>query len=1055
MDRLRDALLTPDEVRRGLERAGVQLDDASFGRVYSLMDPTGAGAVDHAAFTRVLFPPDMHPDAKAFPFERGEAPTPRALGTRRRSVTVPSAAAAAATSGAQQQYDSDAAPTSGGDVPAAGAPSHRSGSVSAAAGGGPSWLDLPTVDQAGLYSTARDASVHAETAHARRHFNLERPAPHLHGSLQPRDAWGTPAPYLLPDAVAAAARRGSGTAETAAVLEQALSSSAASSSAGATVATARRANALLRSVVDKLRAKGEAADVWMKLNHAHDGKVAVKDLREGLARCVAVIQGSRGGGCSSHALLPLVCSMGVHMSADEFKLFGDRVDINRHERIAFGEFARVLKGASSGCCYLWRSGWSATLSRTPACVPPGDDPIPDSFFYKAATYAGQPIAGSSLLAPGAPADALPGAAFGESPGLSRDPRSNPVVQELHYRKHRYAGPDPTDERDVLARTRQQAHDSSAVADSLVQDDSQLPASAGLASSQRRESSGATPKRSLSSPPGGRRVQPRTPSAAIVAASAAESHLATDVSDRLYRRFAASTGGGARDIFMRLASAAGDAAARVPSDPADLRACLSAVGVEASQRQVEAFLRPAIGGPPLDFASFAALVQPRGYVDGGSGTAAPATFVPADFVRKTNATRVAPASPEGGAAPPPTPTPGSVADSLAPAKARVPWATPAEAAAGVAAGTRLRAKSASGTARRPTQQERSATGDAVRGLLEAPVPPLESSTPRGGPSSSSARTPRFAANPVLGDADANPFTSTYRIASAIATQPPPPEPTLRGLGSLLVPSSPVRSRPPAVPTTPAGIPSVRDPRSIQQQSRYVNLPPDAWVAAPQASPAAGGGARVTLDRFGSEATTIDAPAAVAASVPRSEKRRQPDGLGRTFSSSIFSDPQYPSNLVAGPPDEPRLDGYATRPLPRGRARSVEPGFSSSRKRLIPGVEEARGVITDVRPAARVPPPPLPAGDESSRRGFIPGYTGFRSASRGGGGGRSASVDAVLRRPATVASLVSGGEGAGAGVSTGRQPSTVAVSSDSGARTEKKHYRTVQVRSDGVWDALAPA
>ena len=36
--------------------------------------------------------------------------------------------------------------------------------------------------------------------------------------------------------------------------------------------------------------------------------------------------------------------MGVQLSADEFKLFGDRVDINRHERITFGDFARVFKG---------------------------------------------------------------------------------------------------------------------------------------------------------------------------------------------------------------------------------------------------------------------------------------------------------------------------------------------------------------------------------------------------------------------------------------------------------------------------------------------------------------------------------------------------------------------------------------------------------------------------------------------------------------------------------------------------------------------------------------
>lgn len=689
--------------------------------------------------------------------------------------------------------------------------------------------------------------------------------------------------------------------------------------------------------------------------------------------------------------------------------------------------------------------FSCAPSRRPPLA--GDDPIPDSFFYKAATSSGQPIAQSSLLAPGAPVDALPSATFGQSPNLSRDPQSNPVVNELHYRKHRYAGPDPSNEREMLTQTRQQAHDSSAVADVLVQDDTPVPPSAGLSSAQASQGHFATTaaaaesgsaKRSLSSPPGTRRVQPRTPGTNIVAQSAAEAHLATDISDRLYRRFAASAGGGARDVFTRLASAAGDASARVPSDPADLRACLGAVGIEASQKQVEAFLRPVLGGPPLDFASFAALVQPRGYVD---STGPSATLIPADFVRKTNTARAGTAS---AAAPPPLPpTPGSVADVLAPVNARVPWATPAEAAAGVAAGTRLRAKSASGTARRPTQQERSATGDAVRGLIEAPVV-AAAATPR---SAASTLTPRVT-NPVLGDNDANPFLSTYRIASAAATQPPPPEaaqPPLRGLTSLLSGGgdSPARATArPLPPVTPAGIPSFRDPRSIQQQSRYVNLPPDAWAAAtaPQ-SAAAGGAASGTLGRFGSESTTIDAPEAVAA-VPRSEKRRVPASLGRTFSSSIFSDPQYPSNITAAAAaaeaaDEPRVSGYSTRPLPRGRARSVEPGFSTSRKRLIPGAEEARGVITDAW-AVRAPAPPEDR--------FVPGYTGFRSAVHG----RSASVDAALRRPSAAAA-----PGGGAGVPTGRQPSIVAVSSDAGARSERKHFRTVQVRSDGVWDALMPA
>lgn len=287
MDRLRDALLTPDEVRHGLERAGVLLDDAAFKRVYALMDPAGSGAIDHAAFTRVLFPPDMHPDSKSFPYERGDPAPPKSLGTRRRSVAD---AAAAPGPSYDMLREAGADDPAAADGAAAGAPSRRGSGFTP--GGGPSWLDLPTLDQAGVFTTARDASLLSETAHARRHFNLERPAPHLHGSLQPRDAWGTPAPYLLPEAVAAAAapspgksRRSSVNAGTVAALERSLTGGkAAAAAASADLAEARRANALLRRVVDKLRSKGEPADVWMKLNHAHDGRVAVKDLREGLAR---------------------------------------------------------------------------------------------------------------------------------------------------------------------------------------------------------------------------------------------------------------------------------------------------------------------------------------------------------------------------------------------------------------------------------------------------------------------------------------------------------------------------------------------------------------------------------------------------------------------------------------------------------------------------------------------------------------------------------------------------------------------------------------------------
>jgi len=155
-------------------------------------------------------------------------------------------------------------------------------------------------------------------------------------------------------------------------------------------------------------------------------------------------------------------------------------------------------------------------------------------------------------------------------------------------------------------------------------------------------------------------------------------------------------------------------------------------------------------------------------------------------------------------------------------------------------------------------------------------------------------------------------------------------------------------------------------------------------------------------------------------------------GRNFSSSIFSDPQYRSNIAGGaaaaaaaPAPE---DGYSTRPLPRGRARSVEPGFSSSRKRLLPAPEEARGVITDqwaaARPGAREP---LPA-----RLHGLPQPRPLPLRIRG-------CRPAAARRP----SLASSG---GAHWKAAQHSGSV---ERRGARSEKKHYRTVQIRSDAVW------
>ena len=76
--------------------------------------------------------------------------------------------------------DDDSGDALSARLPAAGLATSSAGvgDTSGSANDGPSWLDLPTVDQAGLFSTARDASTYVAATHSRRHFNLltsERP----------------------------------------------------------------------------------------------------------------------------------------------------------------------------------------------------------------------------------------------------------------------------------------------------------------------------------------------------------------------------------------------------------------------------------------------------------------------------------------------------------------------------------------------------------------------------------------------------------------------------------------------------------------------------------------------------------------------------------------------------------------------------------------------------------------------------------------------------------------------------------------------------------------
>jgi hypothetical protein len=169
---------------------------------------------------------------------------------------------------------------------------------------GPSWLNITSVDEMGLYQTERDKATEGITAKSRRHFNMDKPAPFLYGSLQPRDTYGTPAPHLAPPELIEAAemarttqtsRRGSLVqlqTNITAKLENKLWNSAHHGTGHVDVETMQKgkhSNAVLRRVMDKLYAKSsDPRVIWARMNNNHDYKCDVREMREGMARCVNV-----------------------------------------------------------------------------------------------------------------------------------------------------------------------------------------------------------------------------------------------------------------------------------------------------------------------------------------------------------------------------------------------------------------------------------------------------------------------------------------------------------------------------------------------------------------------------------------------------------------------------------------------------------------------------------------------------------------------------------------------------------------------------------------------
>jgi len=340
IDAQRDGLLTHDEVRDGLGRMGVVLTDTEMTAVVRAVDKRATGIVDRSGLVTALFPPDTDVMEATASLERaavsaeGAANAGSSAGTGASSTHRParrmapvslrqslSSAQVFAARMAERGDEPDGAAAGmgrsrmdedfvdQGDLAATGADTIPD-----------EWVRSERVDEAGIYTTERDASLAAMGPREFRDREFHKPPPHCQ-SLVPRDAHGTTAPFL--------ARRGQ-VGEDGVRLgdddgrDVGFAELAAEHGPLPTrrLAAQKKQNALLRRVFGALEAKGgrdAARRLFMRVNANHDAKVDYIELREGIAR------------------------FGVAVSDPEFRMLMNRLDADRNGGISYSELARAMK----------------------------------------------------------------------------------------------------------------------------------------------------------------------------------------------------------------------------------------------------------------------------------------------------------------------------------------------------------------------------------------------------------------------------------------------------------------------------------------------------------------------------------------------------------------------------------------------------------------------------------------------------------------------------------------------------------------------------------------
>jgi Ca2+-binding EF-hand superfamily protein len=335
IDAQRDGLLTHDEVRDGFNRMGVVLSDNEMAAVVKAVDKRGTGIVDRGGLVTALFPPDADVmEATAGTEHAAIAAEARASGVAvgdntahrphrrmapvslRQSLSSPQVQAAKMAETAEA-LDSSAAGIGRSkldedffdhdDLVATGADQIDD-----------SWVRSERVDEAGMYTTGRDAALADMNPTEFRRREFHKPPPHYNLAV-PRDAHGTTAPFL-----ARAGQVGEDGAQLGDGHDVGFAELAASHGPLPTkkLAARKKQNALLRRVFRSLEAKGgrdAARRLFMRVNVNHDAKVEYKELREGLARD------------------------GVALTDPEFRMLMNRLDSDRNGAINYSELARAMK----------------------------------------------------------------------------------------------------------------------------------------------------------------------------------------------------------------------------------------------------------------------------------------------------------------------------------------------------------------------------------------------------------------------------------------------------------------------------------------------------------------------------------------------------------------------------------------------------------------------------------------------------------------------------------------------------------------------------------------